>query len=189
MPVRNQKKTPTPSRPRPTTSMPVIAPPLKATSSAGPMPCVAACAVRTLARTETFMPMKPQAPDSTAPITKPTAVVPSRKMRDQDREHHADDGDGLVLPRQVGGGALLDRAGDLLHARDCRRPGAGSSFAARSRRRRRPGRRPARSRAPSVVDIKGSPSLVRELRWRYARCGCRCGRALGSAQRMLREGS
>ncbi len=60
--------------------MPVMAPPRKATSSAGPMPCVAACAVRTLARTETFMPMKPQAPESTAPITKPTAVVTSRKM-------------------------------------------------------------------------------------------------------------
>ena len=59
--------------------MPVIAPPLKATSSAGPMPLVAACAVRTLARTDTFMPMKPQAPDSTAPSTKPEAVVPSRK--------------------------------------------------------------------------------------------------------------
>ncbi len=38
------------------------------------MPLVAACAVRTLARTETFMPMKPQAPDSTAPIRKPSAV-------------------------------------------------------------------------------------------------------------------
>ena len=49
--------------------MPVIAPPLKATFSAGPMPSVAACAVRTLARTDTFMPMKPQAPDSTAPST------------------------------------------------------------------------------------------------------------------------
>jgi hypothetical protein len=60
--------------------MPVMAPPRKATSSAGPMPRVAACAVRTLARTETFMPMKPQAPDSTAPTTKPTAVWPSRKM-------------------------------------------------------------------------------------------------------------
>ena len=69
---------PTPSKPRPTTSMPVIAPPLKATSSAGPMPRVAACAVRTLALTETFMPMKPQAPDSTAPSTKPTAEIPSR---------------------------------------------------------------------------------------------------------------
>ena len=52
-----------------------MAPPLKATSSAGAMPPVAAWAVLTLALTETFMPMKPQAPDSTAPITKPMAVV------------------------------------------------------------------------------------------------------------------
>ena len=51
--------------------MPVMAPPLKATSSAGPMPFVAACAVRTLARTEMFMPMNPHAPDSSAPSTKP----------------------------------------------------------------------------------------------------------------------
>ena len=35
---------------------------------------MAACAVRTLARTETFMPMKPAAPESTAPIAKPTAT-------------------------------------------------------------------------------------------------------------------
>ena len=34
---------------------------------------VAACAVRTLARTETFMPMKPAAPESTAPMAKPIA--------------------------------------------------------------------------------------------------------------------
>ena len=80
LPVMNRKKMPTPKRPRPTTSMPVMAPPLKATSSAGPMPRVAACAVRTLALTDTFMPMKPQAPDSTAPTTKPTAVVMSKKM-------------------------------------------------------------------------------------------------------------
>lgn len=39
------------------------------------MPVTAACAVRTLARTETFMPMKPQAPDSTAPIRNPSAVT------------------------------------------------------------------------------------------------------------------
>ena len=37
--------------------------------------------------------------------------------RDQDGKHDADDGDGLVLARQVGGRALLDRRGDLLHAR------------------------------------------------------------------------
>ena len=60
--------------------MPVMAPPLKATSSASFMPLVAACAVRTLARTDTFMPMKPQAPDSTEPTRKPSAVCqPSKK--------------------------------------------------------------------------------------------------------------
>jgi hypothetical protein len=80
------------------------------------MPCVAACAVRTLARTDTFMPMKPQAPESTAPTTKPTAVVPSRKNADEHRQHHADDGDGLVLARQVGRRAGLDGGGNLLHA-------------------------------------------------------------------------
>ncbi len=38
------------------------------------------------------------------------------KERDQDREYHADHGDGLVLPRQVGSSALLNGAGDFLHA-------------------------------------------------------------------------
>ena len=80
-PLRYQKNAPTPMRPRPTTSIPVIAPPLNATSSAGPMPFVAACAVRTLARTEMFMPMKPHAPDRTAPSTNPPAVVGSRKKK------------------------------------------------------------------------------------------------------------
>ena len=36
---------------------------------------IAACAVRTLARTETFMPMKPAAPDRMAPMAKPIATV------------------------------------------------------------------------------------------------------------------
>ena len=80
LPTRNQVNAATPSSPRPTTSMPVMAPPRKATSSAGPMPRVAACAVRTLARTDTFMPMKPHAPDNTAPTTKPMAVVTSSTM-------------------------------------------------------------------------------------------------------------
>ena len=72
--VSTQKTIPTPSSPSPTTSMPVIAPPLNATFSASFMPLVAACAVRTLARTDTFMPMNPQAPDSSAPMTNATAV-------------------------------------------------------------------------------------------------------------------
>ena len=59
--------------------MPVTAPPLKATSNAGTIPFVAACAVRTLALTETLMPIKPHAPDNNAPTTKPIAVVIPKK--------------------------------------------------------------------------------------------------------------
>ncbi|GJE69912.1 hypothetical protein CHKEEEPN_1444 [Methylorubrum podarium] len=59
--------------------MPVTAPDLKATSRPPPSDCVAACAVRTLARTETFMPMKPATPESTAPIRKPMATLMPRK--------------------------------------------------------------------------------------------------------------
>ena len=76
--TNNIKKSPTPRRPRPTTNIPVMAPPLNATLRASFIPTVAACAVLTLARTETFMPMKPQAPDNTAPITNPMAVARSR---------------------------------------------------------------------------------------------------------------
>ena len=56
-------------------------PPLKATSSAGGTPPRAASATRVLARTETFIPMKPVAPESTAPITKPTAVFQSCRSK------------------------------------------------------------------------------------------------------------
>ena len=59
--------------------MPVTAPDLKATSRPPPSDMVAACAVRTLARTDTFMPMKPAAPESTAPIRNPTATHRPRK--------------------------------------------------------------------------------------------------------------
>ena len=54
--------------------MPVMAPALKASSSPPASDLVAACATRTLARTETFMPMKPVAPDRIAPTAKPTAT-------------------------------------------------------------------------------------------------------------------
>jgi hypothetical protein len=36
--------------------------------------------------------------------------------RHQHEEHRADDADGGVLPPEIGGGALLDGLGDLLHA-------------------------------------------------------------------------
>ncbi len=88
---RIRKYPATDSRPRPTTSSPVTAPPRKAMPSAGPRPRLAASAVRTLARTETFMPMKPAAAEATAPIRKPIAashpsraestVCPRRPMR------------------------------------------------------------------------------------------------------------
>ena len=42
------------------------------------MPLRAASAVRTLARTDTFMPMYPARPDSTAPMAKPIAVYQLR---------------------------------------------------------------------------------------------------------------
>jgi len=57
----------------------VTAPPLKATPSAGPSPPRAASAVRTLARTDTFIPMNPAAADATAPMRNPIAAFqPSR---------------------------------------------------------------------------------------------------------------
>ena len=97
--------------------MPVTAPALKATSRPSPSDFVAACAVRTLARTETFMPMKPAAPDRTAPIRKPIATICPEKPEERDEEHDADDGDRQILALEIGLRAFGDRAGDLLHAR------------------------------------------------------------------------
>ena len=71
----------TPSNAKPATSMPVMAPALNASSRPPASELMAACAVRTLARTDTFMPMKPASPDSTAPIRKPTATSAPRKYQ------------------------------------------------------------------------------------------------------------
>ena len=54
--------------------MPVIAPDLKASSRPAASEPIAAWAVRTLARTDTFMPMNPAAAERMAPIAKPTAT-------------------------------------------------------------------------------------------------------------------
>ena len=60
--------------------MPVTAPERNASDRPLARLSEAACAVRTLARTEISMPAKPAAPDSTAPIRKPTAASgPIRK--------------------------------------------------------------------------------------------------------------
>ena len=55
--------------------MPVMAPALNEMSRPRASDSEAPCAVRTLARTDTFMPMKPAAPDRIAPIRKPMATV------------------------------------------------------------------------------------------------------------------
>ena len=56
-----------------------MAPALKASSRPSASERIAAWAVRTLARTETFMPMKPAAPESTAPMRNPNATSQPRK--------------------------------------------------------------------------------------------------------------
>ncbi len=52
-----------------------------ATASAGLTPLLAASAVRTFARTATFIPMKPAAAERTAPIRKPNAVDQPRSFQ------------------------------------------------------------------------------------------------------------
>ena len=59
--------------------MPVTAPERNAMVSPAWSDTRAASAVRTLARTEMFIPMNPVAPDSTAPIRKPIAGTMPRK--------------------------------------------------------------------------------------------------------------
>ena len=51
-----------------------MAPPLKATSSAAETPPRADSATLAFARTDTFMPMKPAAPEKAPPMAKPMAV-------------------------------------------------------------------------------------------------------------------
>ena len=65
---------------KPATSIPVIAPEVNAIERPLARLSLAACAVRTLARTEMSMPANPAAPESIAPMKKPRAAVhPSRK--------------------------------------------------------------------------------------------------------------
>ena len=60
--------------------MPVMAPALKASSSPPASEEMAAWAVRTLARTDTFMPMKPVMADRIAPTAKPVATSGPRNQ-------------------------------------------------------------------------------------------------------------
>ncbi len=58
------------SRPSPTTTMPMTVPAEKATRSPPFRLCLAAQAVRALARVATLMPMKPASPENTPPVRK-----------------------------------------------------------------------------------------------------------------------
>ena len=68
------------------------------------------------------------------------ADLEAEEEGEQDQDHHADHGDGHVLAAQIGGGALLDGGGDLLHplVAGGHAPGwCAASGAPRARRRRR----------------------------------------------------
>ena len=73
--------------------------------------------MRTLARTDTFMPMKPAAPESTAPIAKPIATSEAEEIPDDQEDHDPDDADGGVLALEIGLRALAHGGGNLLHPR------------------------------------------------------------------------
>ena len=78
--------------------------------------------MRTLERTATFMPMKPGASESTAPIRNPKATLQPRSlvqlpaMPMTKKTTTATPAIVVNWRSQVGGGALLDGRGDLLHA-------------------------------------------------------------------------
>src|SRR3989338_6091184 len=64
---------------RPATKRPVTEPPAKAVERAFAKPTLAAWAVRTLALTEIFMPIKPEIAEAILPTKKPMAVLRERK--------------------------------------------------------------------------------------------------------------
>ena len=73
--------------------------------------------MRTLARTDTFMPMKPATPDSTAPIRKPMATGQESRNPRMTKMTTPTSAMVRVLAAEIGLRALGDGAGDLLHAR------------------------------------------------------------------------
>ena len=138
--------------------MPVMAPERKAMARPAARLWLDACAVRTLARTETIMPAKPAMPERTAPMRKPMATVSESSHGDDDEDDDADDGDGHVLAAEVGGGAFLDRRGDLLHAR---RPCIGGEHVARRPRGVGDGKQAAEN---DEIEHGLSPSVRRSSR-------------------------
>ena len=96
--------------------MPVMAPALKAMARPAASPWRDASAVRTLARTETFMPMIAGGAGQHRADDEADGDVDAQGDAEDDQDDHADDADGGVLAVQVGPGAFLHGGGDLLHA-------------------------------------------------------------------------
>ena len=92
-----------------------MAPALNAISRPPASDEIAACAVRTLARTETFMPMKPASAREDGADGEADADQPAEDNADDQEDHDADDADGGVLPPQIGLRALAHRRGNFLH--------------------------------------------------------------------------
>ena len=105
----------------------MTAPALNAIASPALSPPRAACAVLTLARTETFIPMKPAAPDNTAPIRKPIATRSPRVSPSTIKTATPTSGDRAILAVEIGSGTDLHGARDLLHPG---RPGVGGQYLA-----------------------------------------------------------
>ena len=61
------------------------------------------------------MPMKPAAPESTAPISEADRDQPAEEIADDEEDHDADDADGGVLALEIGLRALAHGRRDLLH--------------------------------------------------------------------------
>ncbi len=96
--------------------MPVTAPARKAVVRPLCRLVRAASAVRTLARTEMFMPMKPVGARQDRADHEGGGAKAAEEEEDDGGDDDADDGDRRVLAAQVGRGAFLDRGGDFDHA-------------------------------------------------------------------------
>jgi len=95
--------------------MPVMAPDLKASSSPAASEPIAACAVRTLARTDTFMPMKPVMADKDRPDREAGRHKRAEEPAHDEADDDTDDADGRILALQISLRALAHRRRDLLH--------------------------------------------------------------------------
>ena len=110
----------TPSSPRPTTSMPVMAPALEGHVQACGQTVAAGLRGAHVGADRHVHADIAAAAERVAPMAKPMAgAMPSRNGHDH-QDHHADEADRQVLAVEVGARALLNRRTDFLHARGAR---------------------------------------------------------------------